>query len=146
MRKRLVIVGGVAAGASAAAKARRTSEDIEIIIFESGPFISFANCGLPYYVGGEIEERDALFITQPATFNVWFKVDVRLETKIINIYPSSREVRFLLPDGKEETIGYDRLILGTGTAPIVPPIEGINAPNIFLCRTVPDVDAIMDDF
>jgi NADPH-dependent 2,4-dienoyl-CoA reductase/sulfur reductase-like enzyme/rhodanese-related sulfurtransferase len=144
MRRRIVIVGGVAAGASAAAKARRTSEDVEIVMFEGGPFISFANCGLPYYLGGEIAKRDALFVTHPRTFKVWYNVDVRVKTRVTSITPSAREVGFVRPDGRKETMSYDRLILGTGTVPIMPPIEGIRSQNVFLCRTVPDVDAIME--
>ncbi|UCG14004.1 MAG: FAD-dependent oxidoreductase [Deltaproteobacteria bacterium] len=143
MAERIVIVGGVAGGASAAAKARRMSEDVEIVMFERGPYMSFANCGLPYYVGGEITRRDALFVTAPETFERWFGVDVRLSTKVTDISPSARKVTFVGPGGKPDTLSYDRLILATGTVPIVPPIQGIDGPNMFFCRTVPDVDAIM---
>lgn len=144
MSGRIVIVGGVAAGASAAAKARRTNEQAEIVLFDLGPYMSFANCGLPYYVGGEIAARDALFVAKPAHFSHRFRVDVRLNTRVVDIDAAGRSVAFVGPDGVRGTLGYDRLILATGTVPIVPPIPGLDGPNIYYCRTVPDVDAIMD--
>jgi NADPH-dependent 2,4-dienoyl-CoA reductase/sulfur reductase-like enzyme/rhodanese-related sulfurtransferase len=143
MRKRLIIVGGVAAGASAAAKARRTNEDAEIVMFESGPYMSFANCGLPYYVGGEIGTRDALFVSNPRSFSGYFRVDVRLNSTVTQVMPDEKRVVFEDAYGKENNLAYDRLVLATGTVPIVPPIQGLDGPNIFLCRTVPDVDEIM---
>jgi NADPH-dependent 2,4-dienoyl-CoA reductase/sulfur reductase-like enzyme/rhodanese-related sulfurtransferase len=143
MPKRLVIVGGVAAGASAAAKARRSNEEIDIVMFESGPYMSFANCGLPYYVGGEIAERRSLFVTNPKSFQRRFRVDVRLESTVTGIDPASREVVFETAGGVVDRMSYDRLILGTGTVPFRLPLEGIDAPHIFECRTVPDVDAIL---
>ena len=143
MRKRLIVVGGVAAGASAAAKARRTNEEAEIVMFESGPYMSFANCGLPYYIGGEVATRDALFVSNPRTFSSYFRVDVRLNSTVTRMVPDEQRVVFADRDGTESNLAYDRLILATGTVPIIPPIEGLNGPNIFLCRTVPDVDEIM---
>lgn len=143
MPKRLVIVGAVAAGASAAAKARRSNEEIEIVMFESGPYMSFANCGLPYYLGGEIAERRSLFVADPRNFKKRFRVDVRLETTVTGVDPAAREVTFRTEAGHEDRLSYDRLILGTGTVPFRLPLEGIDAPNIFECRTVPDVDAIL---
>jgi NADPH-dependent 2,4-dienoyl-CoA reductase/sulfur reductase-like enzyme/rhodanese-related sulfurtransferase len=143
MPKRLVIVGGVAGGASAAAKARRTNEDIEIVMFESGPFMSFANCGLPYYVGGEIDSRDKLFVAHPQLFHKRFRIDVHLNTTVTGVVPAQQKVIYVGPNGLEKTLGYDCLILATGTVPIKLPIEGIDAPHIFACRTVMDVDAIM---
>ena len=143
-KKRLVVVGGVAAGASAAAKARRMNEEIDIVIFESGPYMSFANCGLPYYVGGEIANRGSLFVANPDVFTKRFNVDIRLNTKVIGISADTQEVSFVDEKGKEGTLSYDRLVLATGTVPIIPPIPGLDGPNIFLCRTVPDVDAIME--
>lgn len=143
MTGRIVIVGGVAAGASAAAKARRTNESAEIIMFDRGPYMSYANCGLPYYVGGEIASRYALFVTNPDRFTGFFRVDVRLNTAVDGICASGRTVSYIDPEKGRSTLTYDRLILATGAVPIVPPISGLNSPSIFYCRTVPDVDAIM---
>lgn len=143
MTSRIVIVGGVAAGASAAAKARRTNESVEIVMFDRGPYMSYANCGLPYYVGGEIASRDALFVSKPDRFTGFFNVDVRLDTAITSICASERTVSYINPLNGPATLAYDRLILATGTVPIVPPIDGLDGPNVFYCRTVPDVDAIM---
>ncbi|MFY9779479.1 MAG: FAD-dependent oxidoreductase [Candidatus Baltobacteraceae bacterium] len=143
MQERIVIVGGVAAGASAAAKARRTSETAEIVMFESGAYMSFANCGLPYYVGGEIAERDDLFVASPAEFMTRFRVDVRLNSKVVQVHAGEREVSYLDSDGGPQRLAYDRLVLATGTVPIVPPIPGLDGPTIFQCRTVPDADAIV---
>jgi NADPH-dependent 2,4-dienoyl-CoA reductase/sulfur reductase-like enzyme/rhodanese-related sulfurtransferase len=144
MTKRIVIVGGVAAGASAAAKARRTNKDAEIVMFEQGPYMSFANCGLPYYIGGEIPARASLFVADPFTFEIRFNVDVRLKTAVTDIDRDKQEVRFVGPEGEAGSMHYDRLIIATGTVPIVPPVEGIDGPHVFSCRTVPDVDAIME--
>jgi len=144
MGKRILIVGGVAAGASAAAKARRTNKDVEIVLFEKGRYMSFANCGLPYYLGGEIANRASLFVADPGTFEIRFEVDVRLRTAVVDIVGEAREVAFVGPDGRQDRLSYDRLILATGTVPIVPPIPGIEGPNFFFCRTVPDVDAMLE--
>jgi NADPH-dependent 2,4-dienoyl-CoA reductase/sulfur reductase-like enzyme/rhodanese-related sulfurtransferase len=143
-RGRIVIVGGVAAGASAVAKARRTNETAEIVLFEGGPYTSFANCGLPYYVGGEIASRDELFVADPAQFAERFLIDLRVNARVIGVAAADRFVTFVDPSGAQGTLTYDRLILATGTVPIVPRVPGIQSPNVFLCRTVPDVDAIME--
>jgi NADPH-dependent 2,4-dienoyl-CoA reductase/sulfur reductase-like enzyme/rhodanese-related sulfurtransferase len=144
MSKRIVIVGGVAAGASAAAKARRTDEDVEIVLLEAGPYISFANCGLPYYVGGEIAQRESLFVVNPQMFAKRFNVDVRTDTRATSIDRDACTVTLAVPGGDSETLSYDRLILATGTTAIRPPIDGLNRDNIFQVRTVPDVDAITE--
>lgn len=144
MNKRIVIVGGVAAGASAAAKARRTSEDVEILMIEAGPYISFANCGLPYYVGGEISNRDDLFVVTADGFAKRFNVDVRVRTTVTSVDRAARTVTLRTADGASEEIGYDRLVLATGTTGLVPPIEGLGRKNIFTVRTVPDVDRITE--
>lgn len=141
--ERIVVVGGVAAGASAAAKARRMNEQAEIVMIEAGPHISFANCGLPYYVGGEITDRAALFVTEAGSFGRRFHVDVRLETRCEAVDARSRELTLRGPDGAEARLSYDRLVLATGTTPVIPPIVGIDAPCMFTCRTVPDVDDIV---
>jgi NADPH-dependent 2,4-dienoyl-CoA reductase/sulfur reductase-like enzyme/rhodanese-related sulfurtransferase len=142
MTQRLIVIGAVAAGASAAAKARRVNEDIEIVLFEAGPYPSFANCGLPYYVGGEIASRDKLFVVDPALFDTRLRVDLRLNTRVTAIDRDTRHVTFVDSQGREGSLAYDRLVLATGTEPLLPPVEGIDAENIFTCRTVPDVDAI----
>ncbi len=143
MSKRLVIVGGVAAGASAAAKARRTAEKIEITLLEAGPYISFANCGLPYYVGGEIIDRARLFVTDAERFARRFRVDVRVNTRVIAIDRDRKVLTVALSDGASKEVRYDRLILATGSIGIVPPISGLSRRNVFTVRTVPDADAIM---
>jgi NADPH-dependent 2,4-dienoyl-CoA reductase/sulfur reductase-like enzyme/rhodanese-related sulfurtransferase len=144
MSKRFVIVGGVAAGASAAAKARRTSEAIEIALFEAGPYISFANCGLPYYVGGEIAERGKLFVVSERLFAARFGVDVRPNTTVTAIDRGRKIVAYTGADGPAEEMTYDGLLLATGTVAIRPPIAGLGRKDIFTVRTVPDVDAIVD--
>ena len=144
-RKRLVIVGGVAGGASAAARARRLCEDGEIIIFERGPHVSFANCGLPYFVGGEIAEADALLVQTPESLRARFNLDVRVQTEVLSIDCASREVRVReLATGREYAQGYDALILSTGAAPLKPPIPGIERDGHFTVRNVPDAQRITE--
>lgn len=142
-RKRLVVVGGVAAGASAAAKARRISEEIEIILLESGPYISFANCGLPYYLGGEIQHRNSLFVTSSRDFSNRFDVEVLTSTTAIRVDRDKRIICVRDAQGREEQLAYDRLVLATGAEAIQPGISGLPFDTIFNVRTVPDVDAIV---
>lgn len=143
--KRLIIVGGVAGGASAAARARRLCEDCEIIVMERGPHVSFANCGLPYFVGGEIVEPDALLVQTPASLRARFNLDVRVNTEVIAIDRAARRVRARdLATGREYEERYDALVLSVGAAPLRPPIPGIDRPNHFTVRTIPDVERIMD--
>ncbi|HET6441499.1 MAG TPA: FAD-dependent oxidoreductase [Phycisphaerae bacterium] len=142
MNKHLVIVGGVAAGASAAAKARRTDEQIEITLLEAGPYISFANCGLPYYVGGEITNRARLFVTDAERFARRFRVDVRVNTRVTSVDRHRKALTVARSDGAREEMPYDRLVLATGSIGIVPPIRGVDRENVFTLRTVPDADAI----
>jgi NADPH-dependent 2,4-dienoyl-CoA reductase/sulfur reductase-like enzyme/rhodanese-related sulfurtransferase len=140
---KIVVVGGVAGGASAAARARRTDEHAEIIMLEKGPFISFANCGLPYYVGGEIGDRSALLLQTPESFKARFAVDVRVMHEVISIDRAARTVRVRnLRTGAEYDETYTSLVLAPGAAPVRPPIPGIDLPNVFTVRTVPDSDAI----
>lgn len=143
MSKRIVIIGGVAAGASAATKARRTSEDAEIVLIEAGKHVSFANCGLPYYVGGEIARRDDLFVVKPQVFRSWFEIDVRPETIATAVDPGAKTVT-LEHAGDSRELAYDRLILATGTKPVIPPVPGLDEAGMFTVRTVPDVDAITE--
>ncbi len=144
MGKRLVIIGGVAGGASAAAKARRTREDIDVVLVESGPYVSFANCGLPYYVGGEIPKRESLFVASAEQFRTRFGIDVRLRTTCTAVDRENGTVTLVGPDGQASELAYDRLVLATGTHAVRPPIPGLDAPNVFTVRTVPDVDAIVE--
>ena len=140
---KLVIVGGVAGGASAAARARRLSEDADIILFERGPDVSFANCGLPYYVGGEIAERDKLLVVTPERLRSRFGLDVRTRTSVEAIDRAARTVRVRdLASGREYEEPYDKLILAPGAAPLRPPIPGIDLPGVFTLRNLQDVDRI----
>src|SRR6186997_1779790 len=142
--KTIVIVGGVAGGASAAARARRLCEDCEIIIFERGAHVSFANCGLPYFVGGEIAEQDSLLVQTPESLKARFNLDVRVKTEVIGINRAARRIQVReVETGREYEQTYDALILSTGASPLRPPIPGIERPNHFVVRNIPDVERIM---
>jgi NADPH-dependent 2,4-dienoyl-CoA reductase/sulfur reductase-like enzyme/rhodanese-related sulfurtransferase len=139
----LLIVGGVAGGASAAARARRLSEDAHIVLFERGPDVSFANCGLPYYLGGEITERDKLLVVTPERLRTRFNLDVRVRTSVEAIDRAAKKVRVRdLASGREYEEGYDKLILAPGAAPIRPPLPGIDLPGVFTLRNLQDMDRI----
>lgn len=141
---RIVIVGGVAGGMSAATRLRRLNENAEIIVLEKGPYVSFANCGLPYYVGQEIDDRKSLIVQTPERLSERFRLDVRPNHEALEIHPDQKEV---VVQSKEEkyTLTYDKLILSPGSKPFIPPIKGIeDAKNSFVLRTVPDVDHITD--
>jgi NADPH-dependent 2,4-dienoyl-CoA reductase/sulfur reductase-like enzyme/rhodanese-related sulfurtransferase len=141
--KRLLIVGGVAGGATAAARARRLSEDAEIIIFERGPHVSFANCGLPYHVGEEIPERERLLLETPESLRKRYNLDVRVRTEVLAINRAAHEVHLReLESGAEYREGYDKLLLSPGAAPIRPPLSGIDHPRILSLRNVRDMDEI----
>jgi NADPH-dependent 2,4-dienoyl-CoA reductase/sulfur reductase-like enzyme/peroxiredoxin family protein/rhodanese-related sulfurtransferase/TusA-related sulfurtransferase len=143
MSKKVLIVGGVAGGASAAARLRRNDENAEIIMFERGEYISFANCGLPYYIGNVIEERDALLVETPEEMNKRFKIDVRVNNEVVSIDRDNKKVQVKnLKTGEEYSENYDKLILSPGSSPLKPPIPGIDAPNIFTIWNIPDTDAI----
>jgi NADPH-dependent 2,4-dienoyl-CoA reductase/sulfur reductase-like enzyme/rhodanese-related sulfurtransferase len=140
---KLVIVGGVAGGATAAARARRVSEDAEIIIFERGEYISFANCGLPYYIGNVIKQRDDLLLATPEEFKQRYNIDVRIFSEVVGINVGEKAVEIKnTSTGKTYWEGYDKLILSPGAEPIKPPLEGIELENIFHLRNVPDSDRI----
>ena len=140
---KIIIVGGVAGGMSAATRLRRLMEDAEIIIFEKGPFVSFANCGLPYYVSGEIANREDLLVQTPESLKARFRLDVRPFHEVTAISPDQHMVT-VRHDGKEFTETYDRLILSPGAKPFVPPIDGLEtAENTYTLRNVPDLDEIM---
>ena len=116
--KRLLIIGGVAGGAGAAAKARRVNEDCEIVLFERGSYVSFANCGLPYYIGKVIEDREELLLFTPELFKSRFNVDVRLNTEIVDLDRKKKTVTAQGPDGKTYKEKYDKLVIATGGKPI----------------------------
>jgi NADPH-dependent 2,4-dienoyl-CoA reductase/sulfur reductase-like enzyme/rhodanese-related sulfurtransferase len=142
--KRVIIVGGVAGGASAAARARRLCEDCDIIVFERGPHVSFANCGLPYFVGGEIAEQDSLLVQTPDSLKARFNLDVRIKTEVIRIDREVRHIRVReVETGREYEEAYDALILSMGASPWKPPLPGIERPHHFVVRDIPDVEHIM---
>lgn len=140
---KVIIVGGVAGGMSAATRLRRLMEDAEIIVFEKGPFVSFANCGLPYYISGEIAEHDSLLLQTPESLRNRFNLDVRPYHEVVNINPDLQTVTVQTPNG-EIMESYDKLILSPGAKPVIPPLKGIaEAENLFTLRNVPDLDKIM---
>ncbi|BCP62045.1 TPA: FAD-dependent oxidoreductase [Streptococcus suis] len=140
---KIIIVGGVAGGMSAATRLRRLMEDAEIIVFEKGPFVSFANCGLPYYISGEIAEHDSLLLQTPESLRNRFNLDVRPYHEVVNINPDLQTVTVQTPNG-EIMESYDKLILSPGAKPVIPPLKGITeAENLFTLRNVPDLDKIM---
>ncbi len=143
--KKLLVIGGVAGGASSAARARRLDETAEIILFERGPDISFANCGLPYHIGGTIAEREKLLVTTPEIMQRKYNFDVRTQTEVLSIDRTKKEVVAKnLQTGEEYTESYDHLILSPGAAPMRPPIPGIDNPNVLSLRNLQDMDRIID--
>ena len=139
----LLIIGGVAGGASAAARARRHSESTHIILLERGPDVSFANCGLPYHIGGDIPDRADLAIQTPESLRALLNLDVRTLTEAIAIDRSKKEVRVRnLTDGSESVISYDKLILAPGASPLRPPLPGIDSPLVHTLRNLQDMDRI----
>jgi NADPH-dependent 2,4-dienoyl-CoA reductase/sulfur reductase-like enzyme/rhodanese-related sulfurtransferase len=143
-KRRILVVGGVAGGASAAARARRVDEGAEIHVFERGPYISFANCGLPYYIAGEIEDRGKLIVMTPETFWVRSRVHAHVGHEVLSIDRARRSIRVKGPDGSERDETYDRLILSQGAKPIVPEIAGVGLPHVFTLRDIPDMDRIAE--
>ena len=141
---KIIIIGGVAGGATTAARIRRVDETAEIILLEKGKHISYANCGLPYYIGGVIEEREKLFVQTPEAFSTRFRVDVRTENEVIFIDRKKKTVtvRQSSEDTYEES--YDKLLISTGASPVRPPLPGIDLPGIFTLRNVTDTDRIKE--
>ena len=139
---KVIIVGGVAGGATAAARIRRNTEKAEIILFEKGEYISYANCGLPYYIGGVIEERDRLFVQTPEAFGRRFNIDVRTRSEVVAIDRASKTVTVRRADGETYQEGYDKLLLSPGASPVRPPLKGIDLEGIFTLRNVNDTDRI----
>ena len=137
-----LIVGGVAGGATAAARIRRNTEQAEIILFEKGEHISYANCGLPYYIGGVIQERERLFVQTPEAFGQRFAIDVRTKSEVIGIDVKQKTIQVRTGDGREYTESYDKLLLSPGASPVRPPLPGIESEGIFTLRNVADTDRI----
>ncbi len=141
--QKVVIVGGVAGGASAAARLRRLDEQAQIVLFEKGEYISFANCGLPYYIGGEIRDKSALTLQTPQSFHARFNVDVRVQNEVTKINPQAKTVTVQNhQSGQTYEESYDQLILSMGAAPIKPPISGMESSRVFTLRNIPDTYAI----
>lgn len=142
-RKRTIIVGGVAGGATAAARLSRLGTDREIIIIERGKHVSFANCGLPYYIGGVIEKESSLLLATPELFRTRYGIDVLLRHEVRAIDPQQRTVSVTnLETGEQLQLSYNELILSPGAAPLRPPMPGIDLPGVMTLRTVPDANAI----
>ncbi len=138
---KILIIGGVAGGATAAARARRLSESAEITLLERGPYVSYANCGLPYYISGDIQKRSKLLLQTPEGFDSRYGVKVLVDTEAMEIDRQGKRVRGRGPGG-ESWFDYDALILAQGGNPVMPPIAGIDSPNVFRLWTVPDMDRI----
>lgn len=141
--RRIIVVGGVAGGASAAAKARRVDENAEIHIFDRGPYVSFANCGLPYFIAGEISERSKLIIMKPETFWARSRIHAHVNHEVIAINRAAKTVRVKAPDGSERDERYDKLVLSQGARPVVPKLPGVELPHVFTLRDIPDMDRIV---
>ena len=137
-----VIIGGVAGGATAAARIRRNNEEVEIVLLEKGKYISYANCGLPYYIGGVIYDRDRLFVQTPETFGNRFNIDVRVESEVTHINKEEKTLTIRKANGEEYQETYDKLLISTGAQPVKPPLPGIESKGIFTLRNVQDTDQI----
>ncbi len=141
--KKLLIIGGVAGGASCAARARRLSENAEIIIFERGPYVSFANCGLPYHIGNIIKKEEDLLVASPELFHEWFNVEVRTDSNVLSINREKKEIKVKdLFSGDVYTEKYDALLLSPGSSPVKPKLEGIDLEGIFTLKNIPDARQI----
>ena len=142
---KVIIVGGVAGGASCAARLRRLDEKAEIVMVERGPYVSYANCGLPYHVGGVIEKESSLLVADAATFRAQFAIDARTGCEAVAVSPTEKTVQLRdVASGELRTESYDKLVLSPGAVSIRPPLPGIDLPGIFQVRTVPDARAIRD--
>ena len=137
-----LIVGGVAGGATAAARIRRNTESAEIILLEKGAYISYANCGLPYYIGGVIDDRNKLFVQTPEAFGRRFRIDVRTNSEVISVDTRNKTVTVRTTDSRTYSETYDKLLLSPGASPVVPPLPGIMSKGIFTLRNVQDTDRI----
>ena len=144
MNKKVLIIGGVAGGATALTRLRRLDEDAEIILFERGEYVSFANCGLPYHIGGTIEKRESLVVQPKEVIESKFNVDIRINSEVLNILKDEKKI-VVMDKSKDLTYeeNYDYLIISTGSTPLKPPIPGIDSENIFSLWTIPDTDKII---
>jgi NADPH-dependent 2,4-dienoyl-CoA reductase/sulfur reductase-like enzyme/rhodanese-related sulfurtransferase len=143
MNKKVVIVGGVAGGASTAARLRRLDENIEIVMLEKGEHISFANCGLPYHIGGVIKNREDLLVQTPEAMKNRFKIDVRIKNEVIDIDRKNKKITVMdLNNDEKYEESYDILVLSPGAEPTKPPVKGINGERVFTLRNIPDTDRI----
>lgn len=140
---KIVVIGGVAGGATAIARLRRLNEQAEIILLERGKYVSFANCGLPYYVGGVIEQRDSLLVTTAQDIRMKYDVDVRVQNEVTKILPEAKKMLVTNHEtGEDYELDYDKLLISTGSHPFVPSAEGVDNDNVFTLWNIPDVDAI----
>ena len=142
---KVIVIGGVAGGASCAARLRRLDEKAEILMVERGPYVSYANCGLPYHVGGVIEKEESLLVFNEQLFRAFFAIDVRTRCEAVAISPKEKTVTLRdVESGEESTESYDKLVLSPGAASVRPPLPGIDLPGIFHVRTVPDARKIRE--
>lgn len=143
MKRRTVIIGGVAGGATTAARLRRRDEEREILLLEKGEYISYANCGLPYYIGDVIQNRESLFLQNPEVMKQRFHIDIRTSNEVTAIVPDKKRVVIKnLKSGESYEEHYDDLVIATGSSPFIPPVPGIDSPGIFTLWTIPDTDEI----
>lgn len=140
----LVVVGGVAGGMSFAARARRLSESARITVFEKGPFVGYANCGIPYALGGIIQSDEALILQTPDSIKARYNVDIRHNTEVLKIDREKKLVEYRTEGEEVKSIGYDKLILAQGAEPFRPPMKGSDAPNVFTLQTIPDMKAVKE--
>ena len=132
---KIIIVGGVAGGASCAARLRRLDEKAEILMVERGPYVSYANCGLPYHVGGIIEKESSLLVANEQLFRAQFAIEVRTNCEAVEVSPKAKTVKLLnVKTGEVETQSYDKLVLSPGAASVHPPLPGIDLPGNFSCK------------
>lgn len=146
LTKKILVVGGVAGGASAAARVRRLDENAEIIMFERGPHVSFSNCSLPFYLSGIVEDSEKLIIMNPTVFKKRFNIDARVQQEVVSINPKVKTVivkKIATAETYEES--YDKLVLSPGASPIVPNLEGIDAPHVFTVRNVVDIERLQNE-
>ncbi|HQV78430.1 MAG TPA: FAD-dependent oxidoreductase [Chitinophagales bacterium] len=141
---KIVIIGGVAGGATAATRLRRLSEENEVLIFEKGEYVSFANCGLPYHISGKIEQRDALLLQTPQSLKERYNLDVRILSEVLSIDSTNKMIKVQdLTTGNTYFENFDKLLLSPGAAPIRPPFEGVDSDKILTLRNIPDMDKII---